>query len=110
MSIAVALVSESHSLTGYFSSKKNIFGKEFGPIIYTGMSMGGHMASIVGVESPEVVGIVPCLSPYSASTVFTKGVLSQWVDWKSLNSSLSFYLSSSDLLSKFILFLFIFCN
>ena len=28
------------------------------------MSMGGHMASIVGVESPEVVGIVPCLSFY----------------------------------------------
>lgn len=42
------------------------------------------MASLAAVTWPKPVCIVPCLSWSTASGVFTQGVLSNAIDWKSL--------------------------
>ncbi|CAB3379189.1 Hypothetical predicted protein [Cloeon dipterum] len=57
-----------------------------GPLGLTGMSMGGHMASISATNWPKPVVLVPCLSWSTASTVFTKGVMSAAIDWSMLEA------------------------
>jgi hypothetical protein len=44
----------------------------FGPLAVTGVSMGGHMASLAGTFVPKPVAIIPCLACTTASPVFTK--------------------------------------
>ncbi|CAF0705577.1 unnamed protein product [Brachionus calyciflorus] len=56
----------------------------FGPFLLTGLSMGGHMASLTSTVWPKPVALVPCLSWTTAATVFTRGVLSNSVDWENL--------------------------
>lgn len=56
----------------------------FGPMCLHGISMGGHMASLAAVTWHKPVGLVPCLSWSTASGVFCQGVMSQAIDWKSL--------------------------
>jgi hypothetical protein len=59
-------------------------GLEFGPFCLTGISMGGHMASLAATNWHKPIPLVPCLSWTSASGVFTRGVMSRAVDWKNI--------------------------
>ncbi|OXA57246.1 hypothetical protein Fcan01_08257 [Folsomia candida] len=58
----------------------------FGPNVMHGISMGGHMASLAAVTYNKPVCLVPCLSWSTASGVFTQGVMSGAIDWKSLET------------------------
>ncbi|XP_018335349.1 protein ABHD18-like [Agrilus planipennis] len=53
----------------------------FGPLGLTGLSMGGHMASLGASNWPKPLVLVPCLSWSTGSSVFTDGVLSEAIDW-----------------------------
>ncbi|KAM8938931.1 protein ABHD18 isoform 1-T1 [Pelodytes ibericus] len=56
----------------------------YGPLGMTGISMGGHMASLAVTNWPKPIPLVPCLSWSTASGVFTTGVLSKAVNWREL--------------------------
>lgn len=56
----------------------------YGPLGVTGISMGGHMASLAASSWPYPVVLVPCLSWSTASGVFTKGVMSRAINWSLL--------------------------
>ncbi|XP_060757141.1 protein ABHD18 isoform X2 [Neoarius graeffei] len=56
----------------------------FWPLGMTGISMGGHMASLAVTNWPKPIPLIPCLSWTTASTVFTTGVLSRAVNWREL--------------------------
>ncbi|XP_037940312.1 protein ABHD18 [Teleopsis dalmanni] len=58
----------------------------FGPLGITGLSMGGHMASLAATNWPKPIVLVPCLSWSTASTVFTTGVMSQSINWDMLET------------------------
>ncbi|XP_044019208.1 protein ABHD18 isoform X2 [Aphidius gifuensis] len=58
----------------------------FGPLGLTGLSMGGHMASLAATSWPKPIPLVPCLSWSTASPVFTQGVMSESIDWSLLQS------------------------
>ncbi|XP_078579123.1 LOW QUALITY PROTEIN: protein ABHD18-like [Branchiostoma floridae x Branchiostoma japonicum] len=55
-----------------------------GPLGLTGISMGGHMASLAASNWPKPIALVPCLSWSTASSVFTQGVLSRAIPWRLL--------------------------
>ncbi|XP_043190201.1 protein ABHD18-like isoform X2 [Amphibalanus amphitrite] len=55
-----------------------------GPLGITGISMGGHMASLAASVWHKPISLVPCLSWTSASAVFTSGVLSNAINWELL--------------------------
>ncbi len=44
----------------------------YGPLGVTGISMGGHMASIASTGWNKPIGIIPCLSWSTAAPVFTE--------------------------------------
>jgi len=44
----------------------------YSPLGITGISMGGHMASLACTAWPEQLAVVPCLSWSTASSVFTQ--------------------------------------
>lgn len=72
----------------------------FGPLGVTGISMGGHMASLAATNWPKPLVLVPCLSWSTASSVFTEGVMSESINWDLLQTQ---YLSNKlycDKLSK----------
>ncbi|XP_067122768.1 protein ABHD18 [Centruroides vittatus] len=58
----------------------------FGPLAITGISMGGHMASLAGSNWHKPLAIIPCLSWTTASCVFTQGVMSGAIPWSLLQS------------------------
>lgn len=58
----------------------------FAPLGLTGLSMGGHMASLAATNWPKPIPLVPCLSWSTASPVFTKGVMSASINWSLLES------------------------
>lgn len=60
----------------------------YGPLGITGISMGGHMATVSASGWFEPMAIVPCLSWSSAGPAFTDGVLSQSVNWQVLDEQL----------------------
>nr|CAG4645618.1 EOG090X08BF [Lynceus sp. MCZ IZ 141354] len=65
-----------------------------GPLGLTGVSMGGHMASLAASNWHKPTVLVPCLSWSTASGVFTKGVMSGAIDWSLLENQFmcdSFY-------------------
>ncbi|RWS11009.1 C4orf29-like protein [Dinothrombium tinctorium] len=53
----------------------------FAPLCITGISMGGHNASLAGTNWHKPLSIVPCLSWTTASCVFTQGVMSGAIPW-----------------------------
>ncbi|XP_076665584.1 protein ABHD18 isoform X2 [Andrena cerasifolii] len=53
----------------------------FGPLGLTGLSMGGHMASLAATNWPKPLPLIPCLSWSTASPVFTQGVMSASINW-----------------------------
>ncbi|GJQ68053.1 hypothetical protein Trydic_g10678 [Trypoxylus dichotomus] len=72
----------------------------YGPLGVTGLSMGGHMASLAATSWPKPLVLVPCLSWSTASSVFTEGVMSAAINWDDLQKQ---YLSDyrySEILSK----------
>ncbi|XP_074649634.1 protein ABHD18-like isoform X2 [Tubulanus polymorphus] len=56
----------------------------YGPLGLTGISMGGHMASISAANWHKPLSLIPCLSWSTASSVFTQGVMSGAIPWKLL--------------------------
>ncbi|RZF38662.1 hypothetical protein LSTR_LSTR003468 [Laodelphax striatellus] len=58
----------------------------FGPLGVTGLSMGGHMASLAATAWPKPLVLVPCLSWSTASSAFTEGVLSSAINWDLLTT------------------------
>ncbi|XP_042238777.1 protein ABHD18-like isoform X2 [Homarus americanus] len=58
----------------------------FGPLGITGISMGGHMASLAATSWPKPLPLIPCLSWSTASGVFTQGVLSGAINWEMLKN------------------------
>lgn len=58
----------------------------FGPLGLTGLSMGGHMASLAATNWPKPIPLVPCLSWSTASPVFTQGVMSASINWTLLEN------------------------
>ncbi|EZA47142.1 hypothetical protein X777_16607 [Ooceraea biroi] len=58
----------------------------FGPLGITGLSMGGHMASLAATNWPKPISLVPCLSWSTASPVFTEGVMSASINWALLET------------------------
>ncbi|XP_040470293.1 protein ABHD18 isoform X2 [Falco naumanni] len=73
-----ALVLESAALLHWLEREG------YGPLGMTGISMGGHMASLAVTNWPKPLPLVPCLSWSTASAVFTTGVLSKAVNWREL--------------------------
>lgn len=63
--------------------------KGLGPLGLTGVSLGGHMASVCATGVLEPIFLVPCLSWTSAAPCFTEGVLGQAIDWKVLENQLN---------------------
>uniref|UniRef100_A0A183BSP0 AB hydrolase-1 domain-containing protein n=1 Tax=Globodera pallida TaxID=36090 RepID=A0A183BSP0_GLOPA len=65
----------------------------FHPLGLTGVSMGGHMASLASTNircaNGEPIALVPCLSWTSAAPVFTQGLLARAVRWDVLSAELS---------------------
>lgn len=58
----------------------------YGPLGITGLSMGGHMASLAATNWPKPLVVVPCLSWSTASSVFTEGVMSHSINWDVLET------------------------
>lgn len=79
---------------------------EHTPLGLTGISMGGHMASLAATNWPERLAIVPCMSWTSASVVWTEGVLSKAIPWRVLEKQYgdddTFELVISRLLDGFV--------
>ncbi|XP_012890326.1 PREDICTED: uncharacterized protein C4orf29 homolog [Dipodomys ordii] len=73
-----ALVLESAALLHWLEREG------YGPLGMTGISMGGHMASLAVSSWPKPMPLVPCLSWSTASGVFTTGVLSKSINWREL--------------------------
>ncbi|KAM9579989.1 protein ABHD18 isoform 1-T2 [Guaruba guarouba] len=73
-----ALVLESAALLHWLEREG------YGPLGMTGISMGGHMASLAVTNWPKPLPLIPCLSWSTASAVFTTGVLSKAVNWREL--------------------------
>ncbi|XP_072480674.1 protein ABHD18 isoform X2 [Notamacropus eugenii] len=73
-----ALVLESAALLHWLEREG------YGPLGMTGISMGGHMASLAVTSWPKPLPLIPCLSWSTASGVFTTGVLSKSVNWREL--------------------------
>ncbi|XP_049626068.1 protein ABHD18 [Suncus etruscus] len=73
-----ALVLESAALLHWLEREG------YGPLGMTGISMGGHMASLAVSNWPKPMPLVPCLSWSTASGVFTTGVLSKSINWREL--------------------------
>ncbi|XP_049741311.1 protein ABHD18 isoform X2 [Elephas maximus indicus] len=73
-----ALVLESAALLHWLEREG------YGPLGMTGISMGGHMASLAVSNWPKPMPLIPCLSWSTASGVFTTGVLSKSVNWREL--------------------------
>ncbi|KAH9399755.1 hypothetical protein TYRP_017747 [Tyrophagus putrescentiae] len=75
----------------------------FGPLCITGISMGGHNASLAATSWHKPIGVVPCLSWTTASCVFTQGVMSGSIPWQVLQSQyLSYGKDDKDELKKLI--------
>jgi len=56
----------------------------YGPLGISGLSMGGHMASLAATNYNKPLSLIPCMSWTTASSVFTEGVLSDAIPWKLL--------------------------
>ncbi|XP_054733441.1 protein ABHD18 [Anastrepha obliqua] len=73
-----------------------------GPLGITGLSMGGHMASLAASNWPKPLVLVPCLSWSTAAPVFTTGVMSQSINWDMLETQYHSDGEYSERLSKMV--------
>ncbi|KAJ8262494.1 hypothetical protein GJAV_G00167090 [Gymnothorax javanicus] len=72
------------------------------PLGMTGISMGGHMASLAVTNWPKPIPLVPCLSWSTASSVFTSGVLSRAVNWRELEKQYANYTVYEEEISRML--------
>ncbi|XP_045203240.2 protein ABHD18-like isoform X1 [Mercenaria mercenaria] len=56
----------------------------YGPLGTSGISMGGHMASLGATNWYKPISLIPCMSGSTAAGVFTHGVLSTAIPWNLL--------------------------
>ena len=54
----------------------------------TGISLGGYTCSLAATTWPKPIPVVPCLSWTTSSNVYTQGLLSTFVNWPKLQSSM----------------------
>ncbi|KAI4534213.1 hypothetical protein MG293_015073 [Ovis ammon polii] len=73
-----ALVLESAALLHWLQREA------YGPLGMTGISMGGHRASLAVSNWPKPMPLIPCLSWSTASGVFNTGMLSKSINWREL--------------------------
>ena len=73
-----ALVLESAALLHWLEREG------YGPLGMTGISVGGHMASLAVSNWSKPMPLIPCLSWSTASGVFTMGMLSKSINWREL--------------------------
>eukprot|EP00048_Salpingoeca_helianthica_P021518 m.12783 g.12783 ORF g.12783 m.12783 type:complete len:384 (-) comp6069_c0_seq1:24-1175(-) len=64
----------------------------------SGISMGGHMASLAGSLCPRPLALSPCLASATSAHVFTEGVLGHCVAWDKLAQDLDTALQMADFL------------
>eukprot|EP00127_Corallochytrium_limacisporum_P001912 Clim_evm67s88 gene=Clim_evmTU67s88 len=81
-SMGVGLVTETHNILHW--ARDQGWHRQ----CLTGFSMGGIMACLSASAWPHPVSLVGCVTPVSASHVFTKGVLSNFCAWPVLISEL----------------------
>ncbi|XP_065204913.1 protein ABHD18 [Planococcus citri] len=74
----------------------------YGPLGVTGLSMGGHMASLIAACWPKPLVVVPCLSGTTSSHVFTEGVISRALNWDMLEEQFHSNLSYKQEIAKMI--------
>lgn len=80
--MAAGTVEEGRALVNWLSNNG------FRRIGVTGISMGGFMAAAVGSLVRKPLAIIPCLSPHSGASVFTRGPLAGACSWKLLNQEM----------------------
>ena len=78
-----ALVMEGSVLINHINEQK------LGVPCLTGISLGGYSCSLAASNCETPIPVVPALSWTTASNVFTQGILSHVVTWKSLTSKIS---------------------
>eukprot|EP00050_Salpingoeca_kvevrii_P001679 m.176457 g.176457 ORF g.176457 m.176457 type:complete len:376 (+) comp10430_c0_seq5:2710-3837(+) len=54
----------------------------------SGVSLGGHMASLAACVSPRQVALIPCLSSQRSAHVFTDGIYGEKVAWDILQEQI----------------------
>lgn len=74
----------------------------YGRLGVCGISMGGHMAAQVGAMFSAPVAIAACITPHSASAVFTQGILKNYLAWDVLNRELNGSSHAVDLMRDFL--------
>ena len=91
-----ALVMEGNVLINYINKQK------LGVPCLTGISLGGYSCSLAASNCETPIPVIPALSWTTASNVFTQGILSHVVTWKSLSSKMDDVgpLIEHDLLSR----------
>ncbi|XP_071787588.1 protein ABHD18-like [Asterias amurensis] len=63
----------------------------YGPLGVSGVSMGGHMATLAATNWHKPLALIPCLSWSNATPIFTQGVMSGAIPWKTLASEYVFH-------------------
>ena len=53
----------------------------YGPIVATGVSMGGQMAALTAMLAEVPIGVTPFIPPHSGTAVYSEGLLSSCVAW-----------------------------
>ncbi|KRZ13036.1 Uncharacterized protein T11_8082 [Trichinella zimbabwensis] len=89
--MGVCLIFESAVLLNWLIKRGNW------PLGLTGISLGGHMASLAAACYSKPVAIVPCLSWTTASAVFTQGVMARAIPWNTLEKQCTDELHSSEI-------------
>ncbi|KRY20012.1 Uncharacterized protein T12_2101 [Trichinella patagoniensis] len=89
--MGVCLIFESAVLLNWLIKRGNW------PLGLTGISLGGHMASLAAACYSKPVAIVPCLSWTTASAVFTQGVMARAIPWNTLEKQCTDEFGSSEI-------------
>jgi dienelactone hydrolase len=72
--MAAAAIREGRALLAWLRDQG------FGPLAVSGYSMGGQVAAMIGAATPFPVAVAPLAPSASPASVFTRGLLSRWVD------------------------------
>lgn len=83
------------------------------PVGLSGVSMGGHMASLAATNIPVSTPLIPLLSWTSGAPVYTIGALSEAINWPILETELNstqfrneinFFIPHNDWFDKLVIF------
>jgi pimeloyl-ACP methyl ester carboxylesterase len=94
--MGAATVQEGRSLMQWLR------GEGYGRLGVCGISMGGHMAAQVGALYAAPAAIAACITPHSASAVFTEGILKDYLAWDVLDRELNGSGRAFDLVRNFL--------